>query len=182
MTDRYTQVVVLCEDLMHFNFVRRYLIRSGIESRRIRGNVARSGRGAATQHVIESYPAEVQAIRSRPHIRVGLLTVIDADNCSVEDRLRQLQQAIERNGLTDRGKNDRIGLLAPKRNIETWIFHLLGNEVDEEKDYKNRVSSSDIKPSVAAFATVCPQKCGEIPLPSLQHACSELTRFIEQGG
>ena len=29
MADRYTQVVILCEDYMHFNFVRRYLIQPG---------------------------------------------------------------------------------------------------------------------------------------------------------
>ena len=29
MADRYTQVVILCEDFMHLNFVRRYLIHAG---------------------------------------------------------------------------------------------------------------------------------------------------------
>jgi hypothetical protein len=181
MADRYTQVVVLCEDLMHLNFVRRFLIQRGIKDRRIHGKISPSGRGAASQFVIETYPTEVQAIRSKPHLRAGLVAVIDADNQSVADRLRQLEQSLMQSGKSSRKADERIAALSPKRNIETWIFHLCGNAVDEETDYKNRVSSADIKPSVAAFAEACPEKCETLQLPSLQHACKELTAFIERG-
>ena len=77
---------------------------------------------------------------------------------------------------------ERIGVMAPKRNIGTWIFCLLGNEANEEDDYKNRVSASDIKPSVAVFLKMCPLKIATISLPSLRHACTELTAFIARGG
>ena len=48
MADRYTQVVILCEDVMHLNFTRRYLIQRGVEERRIRGKVAPAGRVQVT--------------------------------------------------------------------------------------------------------------------------------------
>ena len=178
MADRYTQVVILCEDFMHFNFVRQYLILCGVEKRRIRGSVAPAGRGAGTQYVINSYPIEVQAIRSKPHLHAGLVAVIDADTSSVDNRLRQLEQSLTKNDKPSRAVNERIGVLSLKRNIETWIFHLLGNAANEDDDYKNRVSSSDIKPSVATFSEMCPQGCDRIPLPSLRHACEELTTFL----
>jgi hypothetical protein len=181
MADRYTQVVILCEDYMHFNFVRRYLIQRGIESRRIRGNVNPSGRGAGSRHVIERYPIEVKAIRSKSFLRAGLVAVIDADTSSVDDRLRQLEQSLTQSGQPSRGASERIGLLSPKRNIETWIFHLLGNAADEETDYKKRISQSDLKPSVAAFADMCPNKAEEISVPSLRHARGELTGFLDRG-
>ena len=71
MVDRYTQVVVLCEDFTHFNFVRRYLVERGVEGRRIRGKVNPSGRGAGTQYVVTNYPVEVQAIRSKSYLRAA---------------------------------------------------------------------------------------------------------------
>jgi hypothetical protein len=181
MADRYTDVVILCEDQMHLSFVRRYLIKRGIQSRRIRGNVAPGGQGAGTQFVLNNYPKQVQAIRSRFFLRAGLVAVIDADKTSVDDRLRQLEQSLAQDGQPGRRDGERIGLLAPKRNIETWIFRLLGNEANEEDDYKKRVASSDLKESVAAFAVMCAAKADTIPLPSLKHACKELTAFIDRG-
>jgi hypothetical protein len=181
MADRYTQVVILCEDMMHLSFVRRYLIHRGIEARRIRGIVSPAGRGAGSQYVLKNYPVEVKSLRSRPHVRAGLLAVIDADASSVDDRLRQLEQSLAHDGQPGREDTERIGLLAPKRNVETWIFHLVGNEANEEDDYKKRVSPSDLKESVDAFAVMCPARTDTIPLPSLNRACKELTAFIDRG-
>ena len=47
--------------------------------------------------------------------------------------------------LRDSGKQpvdaatERIARLVPKRNVETWILCLNGQEVDEESDYKGRL-------------------------------------------
>ena len=181
MASRYTEVVILCEDAAHGNFVRRYLIHSGIERRRIRVNMSPSGRGAGTKYVVEKYPLEVKALHSRSYLRAGLVVVIDADISRVDERLQQFKNSLVQDGQSDRNATDRIALLVPKRNVETWIFYLLGNEANEEDNYKNRVSSSDIKEAVAAFANRCPQKANEISLPSLRHACDELTAFRTRG-
>ena len=58
------QVVILCEDDMQMNFVRKYLMRREVDRRRIRINMAPSGRGAGSQYVIENYPVEVKALRA----------------------------------------------------------------------------------------------------------------------
>jgi hypothetical protein len=140
-----------------------------------------SGRGAGTQHVIENYPLEVKALRSRSYLRAGLVAVVDADTSSVDERLRQLETSLVGHGQSARSAADHIALLSPKRNVETWIFHLLGNEANEEEDYKRRISMSDTKQAVAALAGVCPQRATEIRLPSLRHACDELTTFLARG-
>ncbi len=181
MADRYTQVVILCEDLMHFNFLRRFLMRRGIEGRRIRGQVSPKGRGAGSQFVMDNFPTEVQSIRSRPFIRAGLIAIVDADTCSVADRLRHIEQSLEKCEQEKRKPGERIAVLSPKRNVETWIFHLRGNETNEEDDYKHRISPSDIQPSVAVFTAMCPGKCETIVVPSLRHACEELTAFLACG-
>ena len=166
---------------MHLSFVRRYLIRRGIESRRIRGRVAPSGRGAGSQYVIENYPLEVKALRSRAYLRAGLVAIVDADTSSVDERLRRLDQSLAQSQQSGRSPLDRIALLIPKRNVETWVFHLLGNEVNEEDDYKRRVALADLKGAVAAFSDVCPAKVADIAVPSLQRACEELTSFLARG-
>jgi hypothetical protein len=181
MADRYTDIVVLCEDIMHFNFVRRYLIHRGIEQRRIRINMAPPGRGAASQYVIENYPMQVKAIRGRPDIRAGLLVVIDADTSSANGRFRQLERSLIQSDQPGRRADERIGLLSPRRNIETWVFLLLGNAANEDDDYKHRVSPSDLKRSVMIFAEMCPGKLNKISLPSLEHGCRELTTFLGRG-
>ena len=181
MANRYTQVVILCEDQKHWSFVQRYLIHRGLPTGRIRVNMSPSGRGAGTQYVIENYPLEVKALRSRAYMRAGLVAVIDADTSSVEARLRQSEKSLEQHAEPGRRNDERIALLSPKRNVETWIFYLLGNEANEEDDYTRRVSASDTKQAVAAFATACPQKAAEISLSSLHHACEELTTFLARG-
>ena len=181
MADRYTDVVILCEDLMHLNFVRRYLTSPRYSVTANLRQYVPVRPGAGSQHVIKNYPLEVKALRSRSYLRAGLVAVIDADTSSIEDRLRQLKTSLVERGQHDRESTDRIALLSPKRNVETWIFRLLGNDANEEEDYKKRVSTSDIKQAVAAFANVCPQKPAEISLPSLRHACDELTTFLTRG-
>jgi hypothetical protein len=131
--------------------------------------------------VIKNYSVEVSALRSRSYLRAGLVAVVDADVLAIEERFRQLEQSLIQDDQNVRGSTERIALLSPKRNVETWIFYLLGNVANEEDDYKRRVSASDTKQAVAAFADVCPEKAAKISLSSLRHACEELTTFVARG-
>jgi hypothetical protein len=179
MSNRYAHVVVLCEDSMHYNFVRRYLIEKGVERSDIFPRISPAGRGAGSQYVLKTFPVEVRAIRRRA-CRAGLVAVVDADASSVEDRLRQFETSLAESRQNRRDDAERIALLVPKRNVETWVFHLLGNEVNED-DYKKRVTSSNLKEAVDAFADACPAKGADIRVPSLQRACNELTTFLGRG-
>ena len=74
--------------------------------------------------------------RSR-HAKTALIVMIDADTHTVQDRWRQLDQALEDGGKQRvDAEHEQIARLVPKRNIETWILCLNGHAVDQDADYK----------------------------------------------
>ena len=83
----------------------------------------------------ERYAKEVAAYRSR-FPRTALVVTVDADKGSVDDRLRQLRDALTQAHLPQRTNDERISHLIPKRNVETWILCLTGEKVDEDTDYR----------------------------------------------
>jgi hypothetical protein len=179
MPDRYTRVVVLCEDLDHFNFTRRYLIERGVGSHQIRGRVSPKGRGAGDQYVRENYPREVREIRRKgTYQNVGLVTVIDADTRPRGRREAELATTLTDAGEPAREAGEAIALLVPRRNIESWICHLRGDPVTEEDDCKRRTCATDVTPAAAEFARRCPRQLTDETLPSLRDACQELIRFL----
>jgi hypothetical protein len=77
------QVVILCEDIMHYHFARKYLECRGINKRRIMPNICPKGRLSGEQYVREHYALEVKAYRSKAnHLNIALVVVIDADKNS----------------------------------------------------------------------------------------------------
>jgi hypothetical protein len=129
-------MIVVLEDAHHEMLVRRYLIKRGLNRYAIRIERSPSGQGNAEGWVRKTFVREVNVYRGR-HAKTALIVVIDADNHTVQDRLRQLDRALEDGGKqrVDVG-HEQIARLVPKRNIETWILCLNGHAVDEEVDYK----------------------------------------------
>jgi hypothetical protein len=181
VAERIAEIVVLAEDLSQGNFVRHYLIRAGQESRSIRMRLAPSGRGSGEQYVRERYAIEVALYRNRSSSRKAALVLgIDADVGAVAEREVQLRASLTKAGEEDRGLTDRIALLIAKRNIETWILCLSGEQVDETTDYKRRAAVSD---KIRASAEILfdwsrmnyavPPRC----VPSLRRALVEVRRI-----
>ena len=183
MPRRYTSVVILGEDRRHCNFVRRFLERRGIEHGRIRMKPAPAGQGAGEQHVRLEFPKEVDYLRCHPYLCLGLVAVIDCDARTIQERKRQLDGELTANGQTGCTSEEPIAVLTPRRNIETWIFHLRGNEVTESDDYAFNVQDRDIQPAVAEFASRCPQALDATATPpALKAACTELQRLLRLQG
>ncbi len=178
---RYTQVVVLCEDRQQEVFARHFLVNCGINRRRIRVNIAPRGRGAGEQHVRAEYPREVREHRARRNqINIALAVLIDADVMSVDARLGQLKNELAGNSLPGRQPDEKIGIVVPKRNIETWIHYLMGKTVNEDDVYSKLEKEGACKPRVAELAGNCRE---HRPLPedapgSLKAACGELARIL----
>jgi hypothetical protein len=130
-------LVVLCEDERQQRFVRRYLKRLGFLPHEIRARDLPSGAGSGEQWVREHYAEEVGAYRARStRARTVLVVAIDADANEVTERQSQLHQTLTQRGLAARSNSEAIAHLIPKRNIETWILCLNGNNVDEVTDYR----------------------------------------------
>ena len=95
----------------------------------------------------KNYIKEVKAHRSkvRHQENIGLVVGTDADNLTVSARADGLDAALAGAGFPRRQSEEKICLIIPKWNIETWLVHLNGFEVDEDlDDYKNDRSIKDI--------------------------------------
>ena len=136
---RASLVVVLAEDERHQRLVRRYLYKLHYQSHDIRFVDLPNGRGCGAQWVLQRYVAEVKKYRTRAAgAKTALMVAIDADTGHVAERDRELRRAFEKEGLAARKPDEAVVHLIPKRNVETWILCLSGEQVDEITDYKQR--------------------------------------------
>ncbi len=171
-------VVAVVEDEHHRMLVYRYLSNSGMWPIRIL--LSPSGYGSAENWVRKTFVKEVSAYRTR-HAQTKLIIVIDADTGNVQDRWRQLDQALRESRKEPvNTRTERIARLVPKRNIETWILCLHGQMVDEETNYKRaRNDWQELIPQAAETllqwtrAAHPPEHC----IDSLQSGLTELKRL-----
>jgi hypothetical protein len=175
---RSASIVILCEDMQHYNFVRRFLILNGWDSRRIRVNI--SSGGSAEQFVREQFPIELRAYRSRKTYQKSMLFVVtDADTGGVVDRISEFKSICETNGIEFRAANEKVIFVIPKRNIETWLRYLDAGAFDEQTDYSNMVHGNDCIRLVKALDEMCrTHNLLPSPPPSLVTACEEYNRSV----
>lgn len=183
MGKRYTSVVVRCEDLQQRGFLYRYLIGKGVGRREIRIEHSPSGKGDAKEWVRQHHVIEVRALRSRPHLSLALITMLDADDRSVVERKQELDGALVAGGQDRRQPSERIAVLVPRRNIETWIHRLEGNAVNESDSYpRYRHAESRCREAVREFVRRCPAHMADDDPPSLRDGCDELTFLLSRSG
>lgn len=179
MSRRSADIFILGEDLQHCVFVRRFLMKSGWNRRRIRHDYCQTGSGE--QYVRERYPEELNAYRTRKNNQnAALFVVTDADpQNDVAGRKRQLDEACRDAGIKLRSNDEKVVFIIPKRNIETWFKYLDGQNVDEETDYSRPgQKESNCFPFVDRLAAMCRDKRPQRPSPpSLGDACKEYERF-----
>jgi hypothetical protein len=140
MAERIANKIILAEDVAQQNLVRRYLERCGHNLRDCRfDRPAKGSGGSGEKYVRDQFPRQVRAYRSALGRRASalLIVIVDADKETVRHRASQLSDALAAAGMEDRKADELIVVLIPKRHVETWIRALLGNQVNEEDDYKN---------------------------------------------
>ena len=137
---RYT---VLCEDAQTRSFVQAFLDEQGIGMRRIHFNMAPAGDGCGSQYVRKYYSSEVRTILSMNYQKLVLIVCMDADNYSVIERKRELDEQLKVDFCKDNNYRFRdlskecIVFWIPKRQIENWIHFLRDEETNEDIDYKH---------------------------------------------
>ena len=179
MSQRRVQIVILCEDKQQEVFAIHFLQKRGFTlDRNFRTEIC--PKGAGEQFVREKYAKEVVEYRRQKNKRSGMLIVlIDADKKTVEERLKQLDNALVENSHASRQPNEAIAVFVPKRNIETWIHYLEGENIDEETEYTKSKKQSDCKPYIEQLVNQCSQgNLDENAPPSLKAACGELQRIL----
>jgi hypothetical protein len=186
MGKRKIQVIILCEDRQQEVFARHFLKKkSGFEHGEIRVLPYPNGKGCGEQYVGENYPEQVKLYRSQSTYRSAcLIVLIDADlKYSVKQRLDSLDSALEENEKYPQHKRqpqEKIAIFVPKRNIETWIYYLRGETVNEETEYPKLAKAGDCKNDVDILLDWCKSNAGlpEDAPASLQAACGELQRIF----
>ncbi len=185
MSRRQVQVVILCEDDEHESFVRGYLKCRGynLGKLRVRSYPARGG-GSGKEFVRKHYAVEVRAPRKYCTMHqsdtYGLVVLMDQDTSSQRSPYTDLDDRLAERGLDRRQTDERIAILAPKRNIETWAYHLLdnGRPVDEATDYsspKYHIAARECGRAGTLFRDYDPGN--DCPLPSLTIGCGERGRI-----
>lgn len=177
----YTRVVVLCEDRQQEVFARHFLMSCGIDKHRIYTDLSPKGKGSGEEYVRREYPRHVKSYRRlSKQQNAALVVIIDADCLEIDQRLSSLAAALKEAGESDRNERERIGIFVPKRNIETWIYHLMGRAVNEEEAYPPLQKPSDCKSLVQELARNRHQPLGKAAPPSLERACAELSRILPE--
>jgi len=186
MTNRQrVEVIILCEDQGHEIFIRSYLKHTAsIKPRNIVTIPLSGGYGSAEQKVRENFRNQVEVYRYRAaKLKGGLILVVmvDADNIEVKTRMAQLEDL-----LPDKRKPDeKILILVPQRNIETWVEYAnvaydKNAALNITKDYKHSTQKpADYKVAAEQFAKqICPKGLPKNAPPSLIIACDELNRIL----
>jgi hypothetical protein len=179
---RSVQLVLLCEDTQQETFVRRFLEKAGWSTRRLRVEKAPRGRGSAAQFVRDRFPIEMSAHRSnRNRVSEGLVVILDGDRPGVDGRLSELANACLGEGIVPRKPEDRVLILVPTWNIETWIAYLNGTNVDEgNADYPRLDHPRDCQRQVDQLHDMCQKNELRQPAPgSLVAACDEYRTWMQ---
>lgn len=137
------RVTVVCEDLQQGTFLRKLLYLKHFK--RVRVEPCPKGKQSGEQWVRERFPRDVKVFRNCGHSNIVLIAVIDADKYSIEERRSHLVQGWKRQ------EEERILLVIPKRNIETWIHFLMGESVNEQDAYSKLKRERDCKPALESW-------------------------------
>lgn len=177
MSVRRVKIVLLCEDSQQEAFARRFLEGMGWNTRELRVEKSPRARGAGEQWVRDNFPKELKIYRQRRQIAASaVIAMIDADLKDVRGRISEFEEACAAKKVPFRTQDEAVAIAVPKRNIETWIFYLKGESVDEKTVYPKLATERGCKPAVANLVQLC-RSTGlksDAP-PALEAACDEYT-------
>ncbi len=191
--DDLPEVTILCEDIDQERFIREYLICCGLDDRKIKDFGNPKGKTIKNNNalIVKHYPELIKSYRSRKYRNIAVVVMIDADEDSLEERMRCLNIALDETAgnlnKDPRLPNEKVAIFVPARNIETWFYyinsHMSGQECNELTDYKDKTMTTKerielAKRSAKILASeICPHGVDRIALPSLRYACRELQRL-----
>ena len=165
------QLMILCEDKAHLDFITGYCLAAGWEDR---GIILREfcppGTQSAEQWVRERYERTVSTFRGKhgQGRNVVLLVMIDADNLAPADRRNQLEKNLPR------VKGEPVAILVPKRNIQSWMAYLEGQFENEDRDHKHQFQKGwPIRKSGQSLRARCLAAQNDDFPASLSDACRE---------
>jgi hypothetical protein len=181
VSNRVSQIVLLCEDDEHRRLAVTYMNRCGINTSRVvvERVASRLQQGGNVGWVLDEFPRQMHACRQRHKAKANtlLIVMVDADMLEVAARRHQLNERLALAGYDGLSVNDPVALLIPRRHVETWIRALLGEGVTEEDDCKakNRPTRDEVRQAAdTAYQWSRPNaNAGPTCVPSLALALPE---------
>ena len=176
---RKVRLIVECEDALHRSFATRFLDRVSVSSDKKPEIVIRDGKA----RVLDALPARIQTVRKAAP-EAHLVVLIDGDDWEpakikdlIDERLLAADQAPLR-------LEDRVLLIVPRWQMDTWIRHLRGEPVTETKTGATELShNSEARKPAQDLAEHCRNhRPLTNPLPSLEAACREWNAYRERHG
>ncbi len=173
-------IALLCEDENHEQFIKKFLRLKHRNYRRVFPKAYKSGNSGGVQpnnaFVLNRAITEIAATRKVPPKR-ALILVIDGATRGLVNRRDDIAQRLKAEDKPLLSDKERIALIVPCRNIETWIHHFAGEITDETQVYSKR--EHDVKTGAEAFADwVSDGNADEVAdLPALNAARVELRRL-----
>jgi hypothetical protein len=175
-------IILLCEDRRTNTFLRGFLRRRfknhDIETLPL---PTEGSGGSGEQSVRQRFPKELQAIRSREG--AVLVVVTDEDSDASSSRRTSLDRECKKVGIAPKRSNDPVIVAVPRRNIESWLWHLKsGDAIDGSKDYKQqlgKLNKSDIRALADVLFRMCQHTQRLLPTAplSLTEACHEYSNL-----
>ena len=172
------QYHVLCEDVQMRAFIQAVLAEHDVGSGKIRFSNCPPGKGCGEAFVKRELPREIEILHATNYNRKVLIVCTDADRFKVDERIRQLENEVKSQRLKWNRSAELVVLWVPKREIETWIHFLQGEQVDEETSYRHSGRPVSCKKEATLFSKYC-QDIEEIDcsmVPSLMNAKQEYVR------
>ncbi len=175
------QYMILCEDAQMKNFLCSFLRCQGIRSHKITTAPIPAGSGCGEAYVRNELPRELELLRRNRHLRKTLVVCTDADKYSYDERKKMLQDAVHEM-YPDSDMDDEMMLLwIPKREIETWIAHFAGEEVDENMEFRHGGQPISCKEEARKMSFFLQNDMNENSvLPSLIQAKKEYVRICKK--
>jgi len=131
------EVIILGEDNAHVGSIYRAIVdHLNVPRGKVRKLPTAGGCGDAKQFVLSQAPREIKLLRRGPRSTI-LIIAIDGDGISPRERLEELSNSLKNANTDQIDPSERIAVVVPCRNIETWREFARCEVVDEDKDYKH---------------------------------------------
>jgi len=186
------RVWVLCEDRRQYDFIRGFLMSQGVSGNRKFELYADlpEGLGSGEQHVRKYF---YDALRSHARSKENkfLVIALDVDTKESKDILQLLEKIVQESDGEGIKDSDKLFLVMPKRNIETWFewFEAImtcNDSVNETTDYKHKHRNAKPKTFGENFSKIYMDYLSkndkatcDLALPSLQLACNDFGKLCE---
>ncbi|NET55999.1 MAG: hypothetical protein F6K47_07455 [Symploca sp. SIO2E6] len=164
------EVTILCEDIAHERFITQYLIKCGFDKDKIKDFDNPKGRKINNNNdfILKHYASVVKSYRSKNFQNRAVVVMIDADERSIDERIRELNIALDK----EKGKlnqdlrlpKEKIAIFVPARNIETLLVSVTGKmPVPQGVNEENLVQIRYLR-----SASLVPKAIARYPIITLQ--------------